>query len=215
MSVKITCPCCGRDIILTIADENNNTPVCDVSKFKIIAIMGPSGSGKTTLIDKLMTYDKKEQQLHKIVATTTRPKRDNENDNDYHFVGDWDFEKQRHNMLETTEFRDWYYGTNVFDLSLDNWNIGVFSPKAVKQLSEHPEVVLRVFYLNVDEKTRIIRAVEREENPDVAEIARRILADREDFSQENLTFSYNELPFYDNNDLLYAMDAIYPTDKNK
>ena len=43
-------------------------------------------------------------------------------------------------------------------------------------------------YIQVDEKTRLLRTLNREKNPDCEEICRRFLADKKDF--KNIDFDY-------------------------
>lgn len=216
MRITFDCPCCGEEIALQWIDfENCEVAATSTDKklsedtFKIIAIMGPSGSGKTTLLEKVMSNDKNRNQLNKIIATTTRPKRDNEDEDAYHFVSNDTFSLLHHRMIEETQFRDWRYGTDVFYLDSEKWNIGIFSPEAINQLADSPLVSeLRVIYLWVDEKVRVKRALDREKNPDIKEILRRLVADEKDFNEDNFAFSCERFLFYDNKDLKIVIQEI-------
>lgn len=220
MRITFDCPCCGKEIDLQWIDFEN----CEVAAvpaatstneeasengFKIIAIMGPSGSGKTTLLEKVMSNDKNRNQLNKIIATTTRPKRDNENEDAYYFVSNDTFSLLHNRMIEQTQFRDWHYGTDMFYLDDEKWNIGIFSPEAINQLADSPLVSeLRVIYLWVDEKIRVKRALSRENNPDIKEILRRLVADERDFNEENFAFERERFLFYDDKDLKLVIQEI-------
>lgn len=84
-------------------------------------------------------------------------------------------------MLEATEFNDWHYGTDRESLTIDKINIGVFNPEGVRCLQEYDNIELYVFYVRAAGKQRLLRQLNREENPDVNEIIRRYKADAEDF----------------------------------
>ena len=85
-------------------------------------------------------------------------------------------------MIEATNFNDWFYGTSKNTLVSDIINIGVFSPEAVEALLESPEIELMVLELAASDKTRLLRQLNREANPNVHEIIRRFKADEEDFA---------------------------------
>lgn len=153
-----------------------------MSKYKVIAICGKSASGKDTLLRyTIMNY----MWLHKIINCTTRPPRENEvNGKNYHFLSLEEFAHKdaiEGKMIEVTKFREWYYGTSVEDLSPDAINIGVFNPAGIYALMQREDVDLYVVQVVASDKTRLLRSLTREDNPDVDEIVRRYLADKEDF----------------------------------
>lgn len=92
-------------------------------------------------------------------------------------------------MLEYMEFRGWLYGTSINELSKDNINIGVFNPTGIRNMLKNPNIELYVYYVQAKDRTRLLRQLEREYNPDIMEIIRRFQADEEDF--KDLEFSYN------------------------
>ena len=152
-------------------------------KYKIIALMGKAGSGKDTVLRKLMKlYPDK---LHEIVSCTTRPPREGEkNGINYYFLSVDEFTKKILNgeMLEATMFNDWHYGTMKQALDSEKWNIGVFNPDGIRCLQEDPEIELVTYWICASNKTRLIRQLEREADPDIHEIIRRFKTDEEDFS---------------------------------
>lgn len=84
-------------------------------------------------------------------------------------------------MAEFTVFNDWFYGTSYDSLSTTKINIGAFDPSAVRTLLENSQIELIIFRVRVSDKERLMRQLNREENPNCAEIARRFLADKQDF----------------------------------
>lgn len=151
--------------------------------YKILALMGPSGSGKDTVLKEVLK--KNPNDFHKIINCTTRPMREGEVDGvDYFFISPETFAEQVLNfdMIEATNFNDWFYGTSKDALVNNAINIGVFSPEAVEALLESPEIELMVLELAASDKTRLLRQLNREANPNVHEIIRRFKADEEDFA---------------------------------
>ena len=160
--------------------------------YKLVAVIGKSASGKDTIVDIL---SKKNKNLHKKVSTSTRPARQGEVDGvDYHFVSVEDFTHKllNYELIEANEFNDWFYGTDIKDLSKEKVNIGVFNPEGVRQLSESKEIDLLTIFVTSRDKDRIIRSLNREDNPDIDEIMRRYKTDRYDFY--DLDFDYEIVP---------------------
>lgn len=150
----------------------------------IIAICGESGSGKDLLAHRFCDFV---YEANYIVSHTTRPMRENERDgHDYHFVTDEEFLQKimDGDMLEASVFRDWHYGTSKAALA-DGLNVGVFNPEGLDALLQSekfmPDIKVFCYYLDVPPKTRLLRQLMREENPDCDEIVRRYSADKIDF----------------------------------
>ena len=151
-----------------------------MNKYKIIAICGKSASGKDTLLHMIMNNT----ALHEIVSCTTRPPREGEVDGvNYHFLTNQEFADkiEKGQMLEATIFRDWCYGTSIDGLDSTKINVGVFNVDGIDILCDNPNVDLYVVLTQASDKCRLIRSLRREINPDVDEIVRRYLADKEDF----------------------------------
>ena len=179
-----------------------------MNKYKLIALFGKSGAGKDTIQNWMVSNL---QDTHKLISYTTRPPRSNEVDNkDYHFISvkEFDYMKEKNLFLETTEFRGWYYGTSIEALNENKINIGVFNPSGVKNIIENfnYKIIILPILIATDNKTRLLRSLNREDFPDCTEICRRFLADEKDF--ENLDFSYN-MYYNDNLPSPIDKDAIY------
>lgn len=157
--------------------------------YNIIALMGEAGSGKDRTMQAVLAAD---PTLHEIISCTTRPMRQGE----AHGVNYFYYTPEQFNqkvldgeMLECTVFNDWFYGTSYDSVRSDGViNIGVFNPAGVKSLLARSDCNVIVFWIQTDDKTRLLRQLNREEHPNVKEIVRRFQADYNDF--ENIDFSY-------------------------
>lgn len=176
-----------------------------MNKYRIIALYGESASGKDTFLQKALEYFK---DLHKIVSSTTRPPRDGEKDGiAYHFLTNEEFARQviDYSMFEAATFRGWYYGTNINDLDKDKINIGVFNTSSLDIILKDERFEVIPVYFKASPKVRLMRALERENNPDVNEIIRRYQTDKKDF--EEFFIEHPELPSYEfNNEDEGSMD---------
>lgn len=155
-------------------------------KYKVIALIGKAGSGKDTILHELMKHT--EFNFNEIISCTTRSPREGEKDGiNYYFLKDSEFkDKIIHNqMLEYTNFNNWFYGTSIDSLDIEKINIGVFNPAGIYSLLKCPNIDLQVYFIAASDKKRIMRQLEREKNPDVREIIRRYDADEKDFAVLN------------------------------
>lgn len=187
------------------------------NKYIIIAIMGKAGSGKDTLVENVC---KDVPTLHKIISCTTRPPRQGEQDGvNYHFISGEEFGARvlDGRMFEATYFNEWFYGTSTDSLRKDKINIGVFNPEGVETLLHCSNVKVIPIYLVASDKNRLIRQLQREDDPDVYEVIRRFKADNEDF--DGIEFEPWLFTIYDNNteeeleentkNLMYIVNEIY------
>ena len=165
-----------------------------MKKIKVFAFVGKSGAGKDYCAKKLVAdYS---DTMHFIVSSTTRPKRDYEVEGvDYHFLTEKEFAASR--FLESTNFNNWHYGTRYEDLDPDRINVGVFNPTGLKSLSAQDDIELTIVYVQASDKTRLLRQLNREANPNVKEIVRRFSTDEADFRDDKsfieLGDAYNEI----------------------
>lgn len=170
----------------------------DKKKIKIIALFGESGSGKDSVLRDLCKYWP--EVLYRIINCTTRPIRDNEQkDVSYHFLTNEKFAEKVLNgeMIEATEFNNWFYGTSINDLNEEKINVGVFNLDGLEAILQDPRLLVKPVYIKTSPKERLIRAIKRENEPNCHEICRRFLADEKDFGElEDIEFSYN---IFDNN----------------
>lgn len=151
-----------------------------MKKYKIIALFGKAGAGKDTIQQWMVSH----YNLNGIVSCTTRPPRDyEENGKDYHFLSNEEFTHKvlDGTMLEATEFRGWFYGTPLDSLTTEGFNVGVFNIAGINALLEDSRLEVYPVIVYAPDKTRLMRQLSREGNPDCAEICRRFQTDNEDF----------------------------------
>lgn len=153
-----------------------------MNKIKVIALFGPAGSGKDYLLHEITNIF---TNLHEIVSCTTRPKRQGEkNGINYHFLTEEEFHQYEYNgdMLESVCFNNWWYGTLINSLNENYINIGVFNPEGIRSLLEDSRLEVYPIAITAKAKTRLMRQLLREDNPNIREIFRRYEADEKDFS---------------------------------
>lgn len=144
----------------------------------IIVIVGESGCGKSAL-EKALT---KKYGYKKIVSTTSRPIRSNENGDEYNFVTDDEFKEllKQNKFVEHATYNNWNYGLSID--SLRNDGVVVLTPHGLRQLRsyfnkydlEHNFTLFSI-YLKVDRKSRLIKLIQVRD--DIEEAYRRNLSD--------------------------------------
>ena len=138
----------------------------------MILLVGESASGKSTIEKQLVNYG-----YSKIVSYTTRPMREGEVDGiDYHYISEEDFlyHLKINFFAEYTVYNGWYYGIAHEDC-LDN-SIVVVEPHGFRQLLKIPNLHIKSFYIQVPERVRLKRMVDRGDN--LMEVFRRIFSDQ-------------------------------------
>ena len=174
--------------------------------YKIIALIGESGSGKDTIMQRILT---KNSNLNEIISCTTRPKREGEIEGvNYYYLTTEQFTNKviNNEMLESTCFNNWFYGTSYDSLKNDTLNIGVFNPTGIESLLHNKNVNVQVFYIKASDKNRLLRQLNRENEPNINEIIRRYKTDCKNFY--NLNFNYIELKNNNSEDLNYNIKYI-------
>lgn len=156
----------------------------------VVALIGKSGAGKDTILKKITPF----LAATPIISCTTRPPRQGEiNHINYHFLTKEDFLNNKNQMLEFVEFNGWYYGTRITDLYDNEINIGVFNPEGIEILRKKGGITVIPVYVTASNKIRLKRILDREKNPDCAEICRRFFTDEKDFN--NIGEDYNYIEF--------------------
>ena len=134
-----------------------------------IVLSSPSGAGKTTITKKI---SQKYPNIKVSISHTTRKPRPNEIDGvDYHFVSKENFEKliKENNFYEHAKIFDNYYGTSknsVNKLHEEKYNV-VFDIdwQGTKQLSKYKELdLIKIFILPPDKKELKKRLINRNQD---------------------------------------------------
>ena len=159
--------------------------------------MGKSSTGKDTIYKRLLESD--ELNLKTATMYTTRPIRKAETEGvEYHFVDEetlWELKRQNkiieHRSYDTIHGIWHYFTVNDGQIDLEKADylmIGTLETYVQIRGYFGKDRVLPI-YLEVEDGTRLLRALHREqkqEEPKYAEMCRRYLADEEDFSETNL-----------------------------
>ena len=172
-----------------------------------IGLMGKMASGKSTLAARIM---QKYPNIKISISHTTRKPRPNEIDGvDYHFVTREEFEKliQKNNFYEHAKIFDNYYGTSknsVNKLHQGNYDV-VFDIdwQGTKQLSQFEELnLIKIFILPPDKKELKKRLIDR--NQDNNKIVEKRLKQYENDVQHWFDYDYVVI----NNDLESCFSQI-------
>ena len=161
---------------------------------RIFCLVGKSCSGKDTLYARILEHC---PELLPVIPCTTRPRRTGEVDGqNYRFVTRERLEQYEAagEIIEKREYHTtqglWTYFTPRFALEEGRDRLLITTLEgALALIGHYGSGCVRVVYLYVDDKTRLLRCIQREagqEHPDYAEVCRRFLADQADFSPERL-----------------------------
>ena len=161
----------------------------------IFCLVGKSASGKDTLFQEILRH--KGKDLVPVIPYTTRPKRRNEDEGvDYHFSTEADLEHFRAEgrVIEERQYNTtqgiWRYFTVKFDREPGRNYILITTLEGVAGISAaYGAQAVRTVYLALDDKTRLLRCIDREARqaaPDYEEVCRRFIADQRDFTEEKL-----------------------------
>lgn len=181
----------------------------------IIALFGESGCGKNAIERDLLEFNK---SLKKVVRLSTRPMREGEEQgNPYIFLSTEVLQKMAFsdtdNFAEVEEQREWFYATHMNESfpekSPIDIYIGCYSADSLEILVDATKVIddLKVTPIKIEvaDKTRLIRQLERESEPDCHEICRRYLSD---FNDYGVDFDFSYFSVSNNGDLSNTINVI-------
>lgn len=165
---------------------------------KIYVLMGKSSSGKDTIYSELRKMEV--LNLKTITMYTTRPMREGEEDGREYFFTNEDYVRNleiNNKIIELRAYNTvhgvWKYFTaddGQIEKNSNNKYLIIATLEAYeKYVKYYGKDVIVPIYIEIDDKTRIHRALAREDaqnNPKYAEMCRRFLADEQDFSNERL-----------------------------
>lgn len=184
---------------------------------KLYVIMGKSSTGKDTVYRKIV----EKTDVTTITMYTTRPMRVGETDGrEYYFIDEDDLAEfdRDGRIIELRAYNTvhgiWKYLTvddGQINLETDNRYLIIATLEAYeKYLAYYGKDIVVPIYIEVDDRTRIHRALQREdaeEHPKYKEMCRRFIADEEDFSEEKLQMAGIDIR-YSNYDLDNCVDTI-------
>ena len=152
----------------------------------MLILVGKIGSGKTTVVKELV----QNFGYEKAVTDTTRPKRPGEIEGvDYHFLTKEEFDKNKENGLyaETVTYNATFgevsYGSKKSLYTLDESSskrVIILNPFGLKSVLESGVVGSVSVYLKLSDDT--IRERIKKRGDSTEELERRLITDREDFS---------------------------------
>lgn len=159
----------------------------------MLILIGESGSGKSAIQKKLV-----EKYGYKtVILSTTRPKRDNEEDGvDYHFLSEKDFIETDNEgyYISSSKYNNWWYGIPKPIDDPDKYVI-VAAPKDMRHIKAASAIEnICVAYINVPRRDRMIKSLLR--GDDIDEAYRRSVSDEGQFDgvKDECDFLYiNEL----------------------
>lgn len=163
---------------------------------KIFYLMGKSSTGKDTIFKKIK---ERYPELKPIILYTTRPIREGEKQGrEYYFVDESKLEilESEGKVIELRAYQTMHGVWKYFTVDDDQIDLGKSDYLVIGTLESYEkmrdyfgEETLVPIYIEVEDGTRLTRALEREkrqDNPKYSEMCRRFLADAKDFSDENL-----------------------------
>ena len=139
-----------------------------------IVLVGAGGSGKDHLKQRFI-----DKGFKPSISHTTRPPRECEVEGkDYFYTTNKKFHEMIKNgeFYEFKDFNGWFYG--VTHASLENADVFIMTPPAIKEMSEEIRKTSFVIFLDVPEEIRAKRLASRN---DADNVKRRLLVDREMF----------------------------------
>lgn len=168
-------------------------------------IVGRTASGKSNFANLLAN-----NSLKRVITTTTRPKRANETDHDYHFVSDEQAKNAESKLAPTIINNHQYY---IDRQDLRDKDFAIVDPDGVISLAKAlPNSIFHIIYLNCDTATRkklfIKRAVANGSSKQDAEneFEQRDSAENKRFTEfERVLNAQNAKSPYDITDSPYAL----------
>lgn len=154
---------------------------------KLILICGKAASGKDSLANEVS----KQLGIPMAVSFTTRDKRQNEIDNvHYKFITDTEFKMKMNNneIIEHTSYniesenRVYTYGLTKEEIEKSEYVMAIVNPHGLSQLlnSQYKDKIVSIL-IDCNDRQRLARYLQRDENVNVEEMIDRYGRDKRDF----------------------------------
>lgn len=163
---------------------------------KLICICGKAASGKDILINMIS----KELGIPILISHTSRPMRTNEIQGEtYHFISSEEFNQLINDgkMLEHTTYtissenRIYHYGLCKEEVDKYPYALVILNPHGINQiLKTEYKNNIETILIDCDDRTRLIRYLNRDVNVNVQECIDRFQRDKKDFNDSDLQTDY-------------------------
>ena len=151
--------------------------------YNMVCICGKAASGKDTILKTIL--EEYPDIFCRNLSTTTRSPREGEIQGiDYDFITEEQMMNKLLNgdMLEVVEFNGSFYGTALDTLSTEKINISIYNPGGIELLLENTQINLLIFYIECDDKIRVLRYINREPNFNLQKFCDRMIVDEKEFN---------------------------------
>ena len=151
--------------------------------YNMVCICGKAASGKDTILKTIL--EEYPDIFCRNLSTTTRSPREGEIQGiDYDFITEEQMMSKLMNgdMLEVVEFNGSFYGTALDTLSTEKINISIYNPGGIELLLENTQINLLIFYIECDDKIRVLRYINREPNFNLQKFCDRMIVDEKEFN---------------------------------
>lgn len=151
--------------------------------YNMVCICGKAASGKDTILKTIL--EEYPDIFCRNLSTTTRSPREGEIQGiDYDFITEEQMMSKLMNgdMLEVVEFNGNFYGTALDTLSTEKINISIYNPGGIELLLENTQINLLIFYIECDDKIRVLRYINREPNFNLQKFCDRMIVDEKEFN---------------------------------
>lgn len=151
--------------------------------YNMVCICGKAASGKDTILKTIL--EEYSDIFCRNLSTTTRSPREGEVQGiDYDFITEEQMMNKLLNgdMLEVVEFNGSFYGTALDTLSTEKINISIYNPGGIELLLENTQINLLIFYIECDDKIRVLRYINREPNFNLQKFCDRMIVDEKEFN---------------------------------
>ena len=163
---------------------------------KIIVLLGASATGKDTVAKHIS----EKYNIPMAISYTTRPMRSNETQGvEYYFISDDEMHEKFKNgeVIEHTSYYiqsedvSYTYANVVEEFEKGDYVLTILNPHGLYQFnkSQYKDILVSIM-LNCDDRVRLVRSLNRDENVNVNEVLDRFRRDELDFIERRPKTDY-------------------------